>query len=70
VLINGELDWQSPPALAAAYAERARKAGDHVETVVLPGGSHFDEVSTVSPAWRTILPIILNPLGIRVDRHG
>jgi acetyl esterase/lipase len=70
VLINGELDWISPPALAAAYAERARRAGDRIETVVLPGASHFDEVSTASPAWRTILPIILKPLGIHVDPHG
>jgi len=68
VLINGELDRISPPALAAAYAERARKAGDRVETVVLPGASHFDEVSTASPAWATVLPIILEPLGLRADR--
>jgi acetyl esterase/lipase len=68
VLINGELDWQSPPALATAFAARARQAGDRVETVVLPGASHFDEVSTASPAWRTVLPIILAPLGIRADR--
>jgi acetyl esterase/lipase len=64
VLINGELDRQAPPALAAAFAARARKAGDHIETVVLPGASHFDEVSTASPAWQTVLPIILRPLGL------
>ena len=68
VLINGELDWISPPALAAAYAALARKAGDSAETVVLPGASHFDEVSSTSPAWKTILPIILKPLGLRADR--
>jgi acetyl esterase/lipase len=67
VLVNGELDRISPPALAAAYAERAREAGDRIETVVLPGASHFDEVSTASPAWATILPIILAPMGLRDD---
>jgi acetyl esterase/lipase len=68
VLINGELDRQAPAALAAAFAARARKAGDHVETVVLPGAGHFDEVSTASPAWRAILPIILRPLGLGARR--
>jgi acetyl esterase/lipase len=62
VLINGELDTVSPPALAAAYAERARKTGDRIETVVLPGASHFDEVATRSPAWNIILPLILKAL--------
>jgi acetyl esterase/lipase len=62
VMINGELDRQAPPALARAYAERARKAGDRIETIALPGAGHFDEVSTASPAWRILLPIILAPL--------
>jgi acetyl esterase/lipase len=69
VLINGELDRVSPPALGAAYAARARKAGDRAEAVVLPGAGHFDEVSTASPAWRTILPIILKPLGLRAQTN-
>ena len=64
VMINGELDRQAPPALARAYAERARKAGDRIEIIALPGAGHFDEVSTASPAWPTLLPIILAPLGL------
>ena len=58
VLINGALDFVSPPQSALDYAARVRKAGDTVETLVLPGASHFDEVSASSPAWALILPVI------------
>ena len=62
VLINGALDDISPPDVATAYANKARGAGDHVETIVLPDASHFDEVAATSPAWKITLPIILKAL--------
>jgi len=65
VLINGAVDTISPPALASAYADLARRAGDQAETVVLPDASHFDEVATASPAWKITLPIILKALAPR-----
>ena len=62
VLINGALDSVSPPQTAVDYAARVRKAGDKVETLVLPNASHFDEVSASSPAWALILPVIQKAL--------
>jgi acetyl esterase/lipase len=62
VLINGALDTVSPPQTAVDYAARVRKAGDKVETLVLPQASHFDEVSASSPAWALILPVIQKAL--------
>jgi acetyl esterase/lipase len=59
VLVNGALDDISPPSVAADYAIVARGAGDTAETVVVPDVGHFDEVATTSPAWKTILPLLL-----------
>jgi hypothetical protein len=42
----------------------ARKAGNSVETLILPGASHVDEVATTSPSWKLILPVIQKALGI------
>ncbi|MBI3369404.1 MAG: alpha/beta hydrolase, partial [Burkholderiales bacterium] len=68
VLINGELDRLSPPSLALEHAELMRQAGDSVETLVLPGASHFDEVATRSPAWQLILPVIRRLLGLPASK--
>jgi acetyl esterase/lipase len=59
VLVNGALDRQVPPDIATRFADRARAAGDPVETLVVPGANHFDESSTASPVWATVLPLIL-----------
>jgi acetyl esterase/lipase len=68
VLINGALDHVSPPQTALDYAARARRAGDTLETIVLPRASHFDEVSASSPAWTVILPMIQRAVGYnRID---
>ena len=64
VLITGELDTVSPPRVAHAYAERARRAGDRAEVLILPGASHYDEVAASSPAWKLIFPVIQDALGI------
>jgi acetyl esterase/lipase len=64
VLINGDLDHVSPPQTAVDYAAQARKAGDQVDTIVLPNASHFDEVSAAAPAWSLILPVIRTALGM------
>ena len=63
VLVNGDLDHVSPPQTAVAYAKRAHKAGDALDTIVLPQASHFDEVSAASPAWAVILPLIQSAVG-------
>lgn len=61
-LINGEYDQISPPRVAIDYAERARRAGDVAETLILPGAGHFDEIAASSPAWRLILPVVRKAL--------
>lgn len=68
VLINGALDSISPPETALAYASRAKAAGDEVETLILPGASHYDEVSADSPSFALILPVIRKALGITNQR--
>jgi len=58
VLITGELDTISPPRVAHDYAAKATRAGDHAEVLILPGASHYDEISAGSPAWQMVLPVI------------
>jgi acetyl esterase/lipase len=64
VFINGDHDVIAPPKDSADYAARVRKRGDAAETLVLPGGSHFDEVAVTSPAWSLVEPVILRALGL------
>jgi acetyl esterase/lipase len=68
VLINGALDFVSPPETAIGYAARAKAAGDAVETLILPRASHYDEVSADSPSFALILPVIRKSLGISKDK--
>ena len=63
-LVTGELDTISPPRVAYDYGERARKAGDIAEVVILPGASHYDEVAATSPAWPQVLNVIERALGL------
>jgi acetyl esterase/lipase len=64
VFINGELDNFASPRDARDYADRVRRRGDTAETVVLPGASHFDEVSLTSPSWRVVLGVIRRAVGL------
>ena len=68
VLITGELDTISPPRVAHDYAAKAVKAGDHAEVLILPGASHYDEIAATSPAWKMVLPVIRQMLGLAVDK--
>lgn len=61
-LINGEYDQISPLRVASDYAERARRAGDAAETLVLPGAGHFDEIAASSASWKLIFPVIQRAL--------
>ncbi|HJV01476.1 MAG TPA: alpha/beta hydrolase [Burkholderiaceae bacterium] len=65
VLIHGEFDTISPPRAGQDYARRALAAGDAAEVIVLPGGSHYDEVSAGSPCW----PIVYGQIrkALRLD---
>lgn len=63
VLIHGEFDTISPLRVGQDYARRAQAAGDAAEVLVLPGGSHYDEVAAVSPSWPIVLGQIRKALG-------
>jgi len=62
ILVTGELDKVSPPRVAQDYARRARAAGDAAEVVILPGASHYDEVSATSASWPLVLQAIESAL--------
>lgn len=64
VLIHGEHDNVSPLSTGEAYAQRARAAGDTASVVLLPGGSHFDEVAATSPSWKIVSAEIRKALGL------
>lgn len=66
VLIHGEHDVISPLRAGQDYARRAQAAGDAAEVVVLPGGSHYDEVAATSPAWPVVCAEIRKALGLAV----
>jgi len=64
VLIHGEFDTISPLRAGQEYARRAQAAGDEAEVIVLPGGSHFDEVAATSPSWAIVSAQIRKALGL------
>lgn len=64
VLVHGEFDTVSPPRVGRDYARRAAAAGDRADVVLLPGGSHYDEVSAASPSWRIVAGEIRKALGL------
>lgn len=64
VLATGELDTISPPRVAHDYAAKATLAGDQAEVLILPGASHYDEIAATSNAWKMILPVIRQMLGM------
>jgi acetyl esterase/lipase len=64
ITINGAEDGVAPPELASAFAEKARRAGDTVQTFVIPDAGHFDEVMTESPVWPTLLGEVRKALGM------
>ncbi|UGQ46901.1 alpha/beta hydrolase [Massilia endophytica] len=65
VLIHGEHDNVSPLSTGEAYAQRARAAGDTATVLMLPGGSHYDEVAATSPSWKIVSAEIRKALGLK-----
>ncbi|CAN5713699.1 alpha/beta hydrolase [soil metagenome] len=61
VLIVGETDPIMPAAAREAYAAAARKAGDSVELIEVPG-SHFEIIAPASAAWPTVRDKVLQLL--------
>lgn len=67
LIVSGAVDPIVPPALGAAYAEKAEAAGDPVEVLLLPGAGHFELIDPTSPAWAEIRSVILGKLGMDQD---
>jgi acetyl esterase/lipase len=58
VMVHGVYDHVLPPYIGRDYAEKARKAGDAAEVVVLPDAGHFDLVIPTTRAWAAINGIL------------
>ncbi|HEU5212881.1 MAG TPA: alpha/beta hydrolase [Gaiellaceae bacterium] len=54
LLVHGADDDTVPSSMSAAYAERARAAGDAVDTAILPGVGHFEHLDPRSAAWAAV----------------
>ena len=62
VVLNGALDDTSTPQLAAAYAARARTAGDRVALIVVPAEGHVEEIAPGAAAWDRAAAIVARTL--------
>lgn len=51
ILINGGADPVAPPQTAASYAAEARRAGDTVRGIIVPGQGHVEEITPGTAAW-------------------
>jgi acetyl esterase/lipase len=54
LLVHGARDDTVPASMSLAYAERARAAGDPVDTAILPGVGHFEHLDPRSTAWAAV----------------
>jgi acetyl esterase/lipase len=51
LMIQGELDPVSPPFVAADYQAKARRQGENVRAIVIPGAGHAELIAPQSRAW-------------------
>ncbi|HEY8571215.1 alpha/beta hydrolase [Phenylobacterium sp.] len=58
VMVHGVFDPVMPPYTGLAFADRARKAGDAAEVVILADAAHFDPVIPTTPAWRAVARVV------------
>jgi pimeloyl-ACP methyl ester carboxylesterase len=66
VLVVGTYEDFVPLRFVEAYAEAARRAGDPVRVVVIPGAGHIEIASPRSPAWPRVESAIRSLLGGRL----
>ena len=66
VLFAGTHEDFVPLPVMEAYAEAARRAGDSVRIVVIPGAGHFEIASPRSSAWPRVASAIRSLLGGRL----
>jgi acetyl esterase/lipase len=58
-IILGDHEDFVPRAVAQAYVEKARSAGDKAQLVVIPDAGHFEIAATTSAAWPQVRKSIL-----------
>jgi acetyl esterase/lipase len=58
IVVSGESDPIVPPRFGETYGAIARKAGDPVQVITLPGAGHFELIDPKSRAWATLFPLI------------
>jgi acetyl esterase/lipase len=61
-LILGEFENFVPRAIAEAYVNEARLAGDQATLVVIPGAGHFEIAASTSQAWPQVRQAVLDTL--------
>jgi acetyl esterase/lipase len=54
LLVHGAADDTVPAAMSVSYAERARAAGDTVETAILAGVGHYEHLDPRASAWAAV----------------
>jgi acetyl esterase/lipase len=54
LLVHGLDDDTVPASMSVSYAERARAAGDAVDTAILPGVGHYEHLDPRSAAWAAV----------------
>jgi len=62
LLVHGDEDGNVPISQTNNYAAEARRAGDVVEVLTVPGGDHFVVIDPTSQAWADVierLPLLL-----------
>ena len=64
VLVWGDRDDIAPLWLATDYRRAARRAGDAVQLVLVPGLGHFELTSPTSRAWPSIRAAVVRLLGM------
>jgi len=66
VLVGGTHEEFVPLPLMVSYAETARRTGDSVRLIVIPGAGHFEIASPRSSAWPRVESAIRSLLGGRL----
>ncbi|MFC0227177.1 alpha/beta hydrolase family protein [Serratia aquatilis] len=65
-LLNGARDTISIPDYANEYTEKYNQHPSEVKTIIVPGATHYDLVSTRSSAW----PILLNEVRVLLGKQA
>lgn len=64
VIVHGDADELVPADQSTAYVEAARRSGDRVDHVVLPGEDHFDLIDPRRPAWEQVRSFLTEDVAV------